>query len=518
MKSLGNVARQVRGYSHHLCLLIVLLVAVAFAPRLALALDPPYPPSPVIKDLVWDFSSLRRSAQESDLFPLTWAADGHLYTAWGDGYGFRENGDKRSLGVSMVSGSPTSHSGTDLWAGVGKALGLISIDGVLYIVVTDQGKWMRGTVGRSTNHGRTWTFADSPWTFDEPGGVFAAPGLLQFGQDYRGARDDYVYGYSEQVRETIQPHIVMFRVPKTQLMNRSAYEFFAGRDGGGNPKWTKNIGQMQPVFTDPNGVVWGVQAMYHPVLRRYILTVAHNKNGGWGIFDAPEPWGPWTTVAYYDNWIDSHFKFTFSFNQKWMSGDGKTMWMAFTGVDEHDAFNVIKGTLSTDDPVASPDDPVASPDDPVASPHDPAAVVFAVNAGGPQYVDANGILYEADTLFTGGHTSTKQVAIAGTQDAVLYQSERWGNFSYTIPLPNGDYVVTLKFVEIFFSGRDKRVFDVKIEGTEVLSNLDLVAEIGPRSVYDVAVPVRVQDGVLDIMFHADVENAQVSAIVVEAVD
>jgi Domain of unknown function (DUF4185) len=314
------------------------------------AQSPPYPPSPVIASVSWDFEGLTRKAQESDLFPLTWADDDDLYTAWGDGWGFSgwkifKWVTKKALGVSRVSGNPPAYTGTDLWSGDGKSQGIICIDGVLYMIVIEEGNdYLRAKVGRSTDHGKTWTF-DANWTWQEPGGAFAGSSLLQLGKDYQGARDAFVYGYSEKVRNVLQPDIVLFRVPKTQLMDRRAYEFFAGLDGDGTPRWTADISGMQPVFSDPNGVGWGMQATYHPVLRRYLLTVRHDDSAGWGIFDAPEPWGPWTTVAYYDHWIDSRFKFTFSFNQKWMNADGKTLWMVFSGTGIYDSFNVIKATL-----------------------------------------------------------------------------------------------------------------------------------------------------------------------------
>ena len=92
---------------------------------------------------------------------------------------------------------------------------------------------------------------------------------------------------------------------------------------------------------------------------------------------------------------------------------------------------------------------------------------------------------------------------------------RFGNFAYAIPLANGDYVVTLKFAETYWTTAGQRLFDVVMEGREVVSNLDLVAEVGPKAAYDVEVPVRVMDGVLNISFHTGRNNAQVSAIVVE---
>jgi hypothetical protein len=330
--------------------------ALPASPAIVFAAQPPYPPSSMIGNVTWDFKNLTRAAEESDLFPITWAADNNLYTAWGDGWGFTGwpllKWTKKYLGVSRISGEPSAYAGADLWFGKGKSQGIIAVGGVLYLIVTEEGnKWLRAKVGRSVDYGATWTFSGQPldkanWDFQEPGGVFAAACFLQFGKNYEGARDDFVYGYSEKVRNVIQPDIVMFRVDKKRIADRNAYEFFAGLDANRRPQWTKNVREMQPVFSDPNGISWGMQAMYHPVLKRYLLTVSRkDSSSAWGIFDAPEPWGPWTTVAYYDSWLDSKAKFTFSFNQKWMSPEGQHLWMVFSGLGIYDSFNVVKATL-----------------------------------------------------------------------------------------------------------------------------------------------------------------------------
>jgi hypothetical protein len=143
-------------------------------------------------------------------------------------------------------------------------------------------------------------------------------------------------------------------------------------------------------------------------------------------------------------------------------------------------------------------------------------VVWAVNAGGPKYTDAQGLIYRANTQFTTGYTGTTSAAIAGTTDDRLYQSERWGNFSYAIPVANGDYLVTLKFAEIDWTKPGQRVFNVLIEGVKVISQLDLVAKVGPNTAYDVTLPVRVTDGQLNLAFRPVVDYATVSAIVVQA--
>ena len=143
------------------------------------------------------------------------------------------------------------------------------------------------------------------------------------------------------------------------------------------------------------------------------------------------------------------------------------------------------------------------------------SVLLAVNAGGSPFTATDGTAYQADTLVSGGETYKTTAAIAGTADDALYQSKRYGNFTYNVPVATGDYVVTLKFAEIYFSAPGRRVFDVLIEGGTVVSNLDVFAQAGQNTAYDVTVAVRVTDGTLTITFRSIVDNAMVSAILIK---
>jgi hypothetical protein len=96
-----------------------------------------------------------------------------------------------------------------------------------------------------------------------------------------------------------------------------------------------------------------MRVVYNKGIGRYLLTAFHEsrgEDGSWGIFDAPNPWGPWTTVAYYTNWIDTTPKFCFQFPSKWISPDGKTLWMIFSGTGVYDSFNIVKATLKLKTP------------------------------------------------------------------------------------------------------------------------------------------------------------------------
>ena len=64
------------------------------------------------------------------------------------------------------------------------------------------------------------------------------------------------------------------------------------------------------------------------------------------MFDAPEPWGPWTIVAYENEWGKGHLEvstFFWNVTQKWMSADGTQFTMIFNGKNSNDSWNTIEG-------------------------------------------------------------------------------------------------------------------------------------------------------------------------------
>jgi hypothetical protein len=67
---------------------IMLAVVLLNAAGWGFADGPPYPPSPVIAGITWHWETHRSAGTGSDLWPVTWGPDGHVYTAWGDGGGF----------------------------------------------------------------------------------------------------------------------------------------------------------------------------------------------------------------------------------------------------------------------------------------------------------------------------------------------------------------------------------------------------------------------------------------------
>jgi hypothetical protein len=140
--------------------------------------------------------------------------------------------------------------------------------------------------------------------------------------------------------------------------------------------------------------------------------------------------------------------------------------------------------------------------------------VLALNSGGGAYTDSRGVRFEADRHFVGGASGKSTATIRGTADGALYRDERYGNFSYVIPLAAGSYDLTLKFVESTYSARNQRVFNLWVEGRLSLKDLDIYAVGGKDTALDITFTVTVSDGVLNLDFLPSAGDAQVSAILV----
>jgi outer membrane protein assembly factor BamB len=140
----------------------------------------------------------------------------------------------------------------------------------------------------------------------------------------------------------------------------------------------------------------------------------------------------------------------------------------------------------------------------------PPSNTLRVNAGGSAYTDTSGNAWSADAGFSSGNSYTNAVPIAGTNDPALYQSLRWaaGPFSYTFTgLAAGSYQVTLKFAEIAGFGPGKRQFNVAIQGTQVLTNFDVAAQVGLNTADDKTFTATVgSNGTLTINFSQGAAN------------
>ena len=103
------------------------------------------------------------------------------------------------------------------------------------------------------------------------------------------------------------------------------------------------------------------------------------------------------------------------------------------------------------------------------------------------FVDRDGTQWSGDNYFIGGRAALYANPESRPEVPALYTVERYGNFSYAIPVAPGSYTVKLYFLDSFFSplipeagctGAGCRVFDVACNGVMLLQDFDIVQAAG----------------------------------------
>lgn len=348
----------------------------------------PYPPSKLIQGITWEWETYKNAAPGSDLWPVTWGPDDNLYVAWGDGGGFggTDQDGRVAMGIGRIEGEPENWRGFNVNGGKnaehpasfpqkGKTSGLLSVNGTLYAIINLQdGPWPDVThvLAWSSDNGATWTKAD--WMFPRGAGYFHPAKFLNIGQDYGRvptALGGFVYMYGKRQpswkarygleltpawRNGNTNAVYLARVQLERIREQTAYEFYVGQDETGRATWGAER-EAQPVLVDTNGVAIA-GAAYCSGIHRFLLTCYHSGPGQLGVFEGEKPWGPWRTIAYYENWGGMGVEgegLSCEFPQKWMSADGLTLWCIFSaysdgakkGIKAHDQFNLVRVKLKT---------------------------------------------------------------------------------------------------------------------------------------------------------------------------
>lgn len=131
-------------------------------------------------------------------------------------------------------------------------------------------------------------------------------------------------------------------------------------------------------------------------------------------------------------------------------------------------------------------------------------IVYAVNCGGEAHIDSDGIHYDRDPLhakigIASDYGKRLLIGRVPPQDNILYQTERYhkNTFGYDIPLSeDGDYVLVLKFCEVYFNAPDQKVFDVVLNGDHtIISDLDIFEKVGRGVAYDEYIPFKISKGI-----------------------
>ena len=141
-----------------------------------------------------------------------------------------------------------------------KASGLLMVNGVLYLWVRNAGN---SQLAWSPDRGQTWSWSD--WTFTTS---FGAPTFLNFGRNYAGARDGFVYVYSHDVGQRLpagRPDGAGARAADRRIRDRraptsSSRGSTGGADRSGRRRWKNAVRRLH--------VTRAVLPIWHHLQRR----------------------------------------------------------------------------------------------------------------------------------------------------------------------------------------------------------------------------------------------------------
>ena len=206
----------------------------------------------------------------------------------------------------------------------------------------------------SQDYGKTWT--PSPLSpenplFPEPKELFGAvkigaPHFVDFGKNMEyspdgkaymicmGAQDDDPMPRFANLSWIAADQVYLIRVSPTieNINNIKAYEFFAGHDAQGKPRWTNDFSEIKPLL-DWNNHMGCVTVTYNAPLKKYFMCVTDGwrsrSNMDSYIMESDKLTGPWKMVTYMQEFgTQGYF---LNFPSKFISDDGKTMWLCYSG-------------------------------------------------------------------------------------------------------------------------------------------------------------------------------------------
>lgn len=281
----------------------------------------------------------------TDSFNNTWADDGGIYTTTCDmNIGWQNAAQLSNFTIGKLSTFDSSVVGSMVnpmtafgpFVGAGsdgknyKAMGLISVSGVLYALVARMTAMSAGSgfkqvqdnaqIIKSIDHGVTWTpmppSTANPYVSPMFPGVFmgnASP--IQYGQDYVGNTVDnsnqYVYwmACSTYTYDADTLYLARVKISEIGLLDATKWSYYKGAGANGmlDANWDSNSANATPIISDPGWLGSG-GAQYIPQYGRY-LYIGTRRAGAhyatpvetfadttWGVYEAPRPWGPWTKV------------------------------------------------------------------------------------------------------------------------------------------------------------------------------------------------------------------------------
>jgi hypothetical protein len=331
------------------------LLATVAAPALA---QSPLPASDLA--ITWGAPRVVPRSRGGDIWPTATRPDGQVEAAWGDGrvtcsvkvaFGTLHLPAKPSAKMTADGCGPQGSRG-------GKILALRYIGSTLWALLDAQNRPEPKPdirLLRSTDGGRQWRYVGLALsTTLRPGAMLPA-----------GPDGGFTYLLLQKPSNT--PHeVYLGRVANSNLAKlRSAILYFTGADAdGSNPTWGA-AADAKPVISGVDPFLDYPALEYLTGPKRFVVTAGFGAPDTSAVFDAPHPWGPYTTVEFVEKgWLgrgSGGERQKLTFPEAWQTATGGTAVAGCYGAgcgDAADSMQLIPYTLG---PAAGPPPPVPDP-------------------------------------------------------------------------------------------------------------------------------------------------------------
>jgi hypothetical protein len=354
-----------------------------------------------IKSAVRRDETIVRYGGDGDVYPMTWMSDDRQLSSFSDGCGWSAapkgvyntraiviSGGPSEASIEEVVGYPELIRENGIKDPGYYGFGTLAAEERLYHFLSCAQEpsssgwgWNGVKLIYSRDRGNTWHNQDGStpvvWEsfaarsqgtmlfFEEPQEAFSLVSLLQMGKNYEANRDGYVYGYGTNGNtEGNMNQLVMFRVPTSNILDRTACEFFAGMKSNHKATWAKDIRARAVVHTFPRGWVnvpregqnvvqsWIPSVAYVAPLGLYLMAnsgVGCASDADWfdkskpsylGFWTATNPWGPWSQIHEDTAWMPDKDTAARCYSPqiapKWTAPDGKSFWLVWSDYQKRD--------------------------------------------------------------------------------------------------------------------------------------------------------------------------------------
>ena len=194
--------------------------------------------------------------------------------------------------------------------------------------------------------GGNWTCNNASIAYSFDGSAFTKaanvswPGnsnFIEFGVVYGGLdaplADEYIYLLATGSGRYHDAYLA--RVPRTQLLDQSAYLYCTGLGVDGIPNWSPSMSEAEPII---EGAMGEMSVMWNSYLNKYVLMNLDNVRLAILLRTADAPWGPWSAPRIVVTAREYSGLYSPNVHPQWVEDSGRIVYFTMSLWSEYNVF------------------------------------------------------------------------------------------------------------------------------------------------------------------------------------